>query len=97
MGVPAQAEQHVLLGEIEAWLNRLVSGRDAENHKTIFWLYYRQGMSASSISQIKAFGLTTKGVESVIYRLTHLLETNLALPRDIGTAGFARSKGTGEA
>ena len=77
LGVPPKIENHVLLNEMEGWLNRLVSGRDAESQKAIFWLYYRQGLSAASIAEVSAFGLTTKGVESVIYRLTKLLREKL--------------------
>jgi RNA polymerase sigma-70 factor (ECF subfamily) len=71
-------EQHVLLGEIESCLEKLLTGDEAGKHKTIFWLYYRQGLSASAIAQVPAFGLSTKGVESVIHRVTRALREKLA-------------------
>ncbi len=46
-----------------------VSVRD----RNLFWLYYRQGLTAQAISQIPSIGLSAKGVESAIARLTRLL------------------------
>ena len=48
--------------------------------RTIFWLYYRQGLSARAIASIPSVGLSTKGVESTILRLTRLVRENLAEP-----------------
>ena len=90
-------DQQVLLREIETWLSKRVSGPDSEKFKTIFWLYYRQGMSANSIAQIKAFGLSTKGVESVIYRLTRMLRDDLGDKQANPAIPLAESKGTGTA
>jgi RNA polymerase sigma-70 factor (ECF subfamily) len=61
------AEQATMVREVNECIERLAeSGRD----KTIFWLYYQQGLTASDISSLPNIGLTTKGVESCIYRLT---------------------------
>ena len=87
----------LVLREIETWLSKRVSGPDSEKFKTIFWLYYRQGMSANSIAQIKAFGLSTKGVESVIYRLTRMLRDDLGDKQANPAIPLAESKGTGTA
>jgi RNA polymerase sigma-70 factor (ECF subfamily) len=46
-----------------------VSVRD----RNLFWLYYRQGLTAEAISRIPAIGLSAKGVESALQRLTRLL------------------------
>ncbi len=46
-----------------------VSARDRQ----IFWLYYRQGLSAQAIAKIPAFALTPKGVESALRRMAQLL------------------------
>lgn len=50
----------------------------SDRERTIFWLYYRQGLSAREISEVPAFALTAKGVESVIHRLTDSLRRKLA-------------------
>ena len=84
IAVSPDIEHNVLLTEIETWLDKLISGKDAEKHKTIYWLYFRQGMTAASIAQIPAFGLTTKGVESVIARLTRTLRDKLRPPNAEG-------------
>jgi RNA polymerase sigma-70 factor (ECF subfamily) len=44
----------------------------------IFLLYYRQGLTASEIAALPALGLTTKGVESIIARLTHMIRSHIA-------------------
>ena len=43
----------------------------------IFWLYYRYGLSCNAISRISHIGLTVKGVESTLLRLTRLLKKQL--------------------
>ncbi len=68
-------ERHVLFAEIEQLLKEKagVSTRDLE----IFLLYYREGLSAKKISQLPAFNLTVKGVESLLVRLTKLVRAEL--------------------
>jgi DNA-directed RNA polymerase specialized sigma24 family protein len=75
---PAHIEREILLREIDDILSGISSptaGRDRE----MFWLHHRQGFTASAIAAIPFFKLTTKGVESILYRLTcyvraHMLE-----------------------
>lgn len=50
-----------------------VSVRD----RNLFWLYYRQGLTAEAISRIPAIGLSAKGVESALQRLTRLLRDTI--------------------
>jgi len=69
-GAAASIEQKVLLGEIEGILQRAASGQSAQRDRTIFWLYYRQGFTASSIAALPGIELNVKGVESTILRLT---------------------------
>jgi RNA polymerase sigma-70 factor, ECF subfamily len=67
----AQAmERKVLLREIESSLDSCTEGSTRERDQTLFWLYYEQGMTASAIAALPAVGLTVKGVESAILRLT---------------------------
>ena len=51
----------------------IVSIRD----RNVFWLYYRQGMTAEAISKIPAIELSAKGVESLLQRLTRLLRVTI--------------------
>jgi RNA polymerase sigma-70 factor (ECF subfamily) len=68
---PATIEQTILLKEID----ELLVSTETERDRTIFWLYYRQGYTARDIAAIPQLGLTQKGVESCIYRLTQLLRS----------------------
>ena len=61
-----------LIAQLDGLLRRYpdaVSSRD----RHLFWLYYRQGLTAEAISRIPAIGLTAKGVESALGRLARLL------------------------
>jgi len=65
-----ESEWRLLLGDIDDLLKKPpISERDRQ----IFWLYYRQGMSAKEIAALSSLNLTIKGVESVIVRLNHLV------------------------
>jgi RNA polymerase sigma-70 factor (ECF subfamily) len=59
----------VFLNEIDEYLRRCLRGPDQERDRTIFWLYFRQGMSTKEIASLPTIGLGTKGVGSVIERL----------------------------
>jgi RNA polymerase sigma-70 factor (ECF subfamily) len=61
----------VVLQEIDQHLSRCLTGPDAERDRTIFWLYFRQGMSTKEIASLPGLGLGAKGVGSVIERLKH--------------------------
>ena len=62
-------EQAALLNELERRLATSESERDC----AIFWLHYRQGYTARDIAALPAMGLSQKGVESCLYRLTQSL------------------------
>jgi RNA polymerase sigma-70 factor, ECF subfamily len=64
-------ETTVLMGQIDRLL-----GADSDG-RTIFWLYYRQGFTAKEIAGISTFGLSAKGVESLIRRLTLVVREKL--------------------
>ena len=70
-------EREILLREIDAHLNASLSGGTADRDRTIFWLYYRQGFTTKAIALLPAIGLTIKGVESTIFRLTKLVRRRL--------------------
>jgi len=56
--------------------------------RQVFWLYYRVGLTARAIAAIPAVGLTTKGVESTLFRVTRLIRERLhAKNRPAGTKG----------
>ena len=61
----------IFLQEIDKHLNSCLFGPDRDRDRTIFWLYFRQGMSTKEIAALPGMGLGTKGVGSVIERLKH--------------------------
>jgi RNA polymerase sigma-70 factor, ECF subfamily len=66
-------EHEVLIRELDRALRVVASGPTKRRDIVIFWLYYRQGFTASGIAAIPWIGLTAKGVESTILRLTRLV------------------------
>jgi DNA-directed RNA polymerase specialized sigma24 family protein len=61
----------VLWNEIDEHLKHCLTEPDQERDRTIFWLYFRQGMSTKEIASLPTVGLTAKGVGAVIERLKH--------------------------
>jgi RNA polymerase sigma-70 factor (ECF subfamily) len=72
-GTQEAMEREVLLKEINQYLEKCSEGPDRERDRLIFWLYYRQGMTAKDIAALPTVGLSSKGVESAIFRLTRLV------------------------
>jgi RNA polymerase sigma-70 factor, ECF subfamily len=70
-------EREVLLKQIQKCLEACSHGPDHERDCTIFWFYYRQGMSAKDIAALPTIGLSAKGVESAIFRLTRMVREQL--------------------
>jgi len=64
LGAEQGVETGILLREVNAVLPF------DRRERAIFWLYYRQGFTAREIAAMAGVGLTVKGVESLIYRLT---------------------------
>jgi RNA polymerase sigma-70 factor, ECF subfamily len=70
-------ERQILLKQIDECLGACLVGPDQERDRLIFWLYYRQGLSAKAIAALPTVGLTAKGVESAILRLTRLVRQQI--------------------
>lgn len=66
-------EREILLRQIDSCLQSYSEGPSQERDRTVFWLYYRHGMTAKEIAALPATGLTVKSVESVILRLKSLI------------------------
>jgi RNA polymerase sigma factor (sigma-70 family) len=82
-------ERDLLIRRIDVCLKDILTGPNSERDRNIFWLYYRVGLAASAIGALPAIGLTTKGVESTIARLTRQVREQLCgsieeLPRGSG-------------
>ena len=71
-------EQRILMNEIDACLKSVEAGTTGERDRMIFWLYYRVGLTAKAIARLPSIGLSTKGVESTLLRLTRLVRKRIA-------------------
>jgi RNA polymerase sigma-70 factor (ECF subfamily) len=65
----AQMRQSALLAQLDGKL-RSTPEVIGERDRAFFWLYYRQGFTAEEIAGLAASGLTAKGVESALRRVT---------------------------
>lgn len=82
-------ERDLLIRQIDACLRLIAAGPNSERDRKIFWLYYRVGLAARAIAALPAIGLTTKGVESTIARLTRQVRERLT-----GTVKEPQSQGS---
>jgi RNA polymerase sigma-70 factor, ECF subfamily len=71
-------DRKVLLEQIDQHISQIVAPEELPRKRLISWLYYRCGLSANDIASLPNVGLTTKGVQSVILRLTRSLQARLA-------------------
>jgi DNA-directed RNA polymerase specialized sigma24 family protein len=63
-------EDEILLNQVEAAVRSASSGKEVDRDLLVFQLYYRLGLTAAAIAAIPSLGLTVKGVESFLNRLT---------------------------
>lgn len=70
-------ERGLLLQQIDRFMRQSL-GRVSQRDYEVFWLYYRQGLTASAIASIPAVGLSVKGVESTIGRLRNQLRRRMS-------------------
>ncbi len=80
LGSPKSIERAVLIQEIAHHLALSVTGPDQERNIRIFWLHYHAGLSARAIADLPGTSLTTKGVESILLRITKDLRQRMAEP-----------------
>src|SRR6185369_16016508 len=62
-----------LKDKVQVLLERFSSSGTYERDVAIFWFFYEQGYTAKEISFLPEIGLTVKGVEAVLLRLTRYL------------------------
>ena len=71
-------ERRLLLTEVDECLRTATPSETLERDRTIFWLYYRQGLTAKQIAELPTIGLSAKGVESTLHRLTQLVRARMS-------------------
>jgi len=70
-------EMPSLFAQLDGLL-RLYPNNVSARERKMFWLHYSQGMSGEAISRIPGIGLSGKGVETALVRLTRLLRHTVA-------------------
>lgn len=70
-------ERNLLLKQIDQLLENSGKNGTSERDRTVFWLYYQQGLTAGAIASLPGIALTVKGVESALHRMTALIRTHL--------------------
>lgn len=83
---PAEIEKTLLMEQIDHILTNHVRGPTAKRDRSVFWLYYRQGLTSKAIAAIPGVELSTKGVETLIFRLTKAVRTEIATGRKSSAA-----------
>jgi RNA polymerase sigma-70 factor, ECF subfamily len=77
---PSAVEQSILIEQIDRCLVRGVPAQELARSRRIFWLYYRTGLTAKAIAALPNIGLSTKGIESTIFRLNRMVRRYFAAP-----------------
>ena len=70
-------DRRLRLRQITDVLSQVAAGPDHQRNRMIFFLHYRQGMTASEIAALPSVGLTAKGVESILFRLTRMIRSHI--------------------
>jgi RNA polymerase sigma-70 factor (ECF subfamily) len=78
-------ERRILISEIDAYLKSRASEPCFLRDYAVFWLYYREGLTAKAIADMPSIGLSVKGVESMLLRMTRLVRQQLNMTAPIGT------------
>jgi RNA polymerase sigma-70 factor (ECF subfamily) len=93
LGDERSIERQILIKQIDACLDTASNLADRERDRSIFWMYYIQGLSAKAISALPTVGLTAKGVESAILRLTKHVRGQIVHARIPDSGSDFRTKG----
>jgi RNA polymerase sigma-70 factor, ECF subfamily len=87
-------EHEVLFKQIDECVESCLEGPDRDRDRTIFWLYFQQGMTAKDIAALPTIGLSAKGVESVIVRTVRLVRERMVDMRiEVGPKATDGEKG----
>ncbi|HVR27084.1 MAG TPA: sigma-70 family RNA polymerase sigma factor [Candidatus Polarisedimenticolia bacterium] len=74
-------EREILINDVRRHLEICTAGPEQVRNCKIFWLYYRAGLTASTIATLPEVDLTTKGVESLISRITRDLRKRMTVSK----------------
>jgi RNA polymerase sigma factor (sigma-70 family) len=77
-------ERQLTLAKVDEVLVTHTQTENGARDRTIFRLYYRHGMTALEIAELPGVGLSAKGVEGVLHRITKTIRQTLAQAQGIG-------------
>jgi len=77
-------ERAFTLAEIDELLIRNTQTDTGTRDRAIFRMYYRQGMTAQAIADTPGAGLTAKGVEGVLHRVTTAIRRSITRAQGSG-------------
>ena len=70
-------EDGIALRQIDGILRKLYTDEILIRNRAIFWLHYRDGMTAQAIASTPWISLKTKGVETALRRMTQLIQGHI--------------------
>lgn len=79
-GFVEKTQRRILVAQLKQCLKRLAAESDFTRNYAIFLLYFEQGLTAKAIAGLPYISLSTKGVESVLGRLTHMIKEAIDKP-----------------
>jgi RNA polymerase sigma-70 factor (ECF subfamily) len=75
------ADRELLIRDIDRILCQSLSPDTRDRDRLVFWLHYRTGLTAQAIAARRPIGLSVKGVESLLRRLTALVRSHVSAPQ----------------
>lgn len=76
----SKARNKVLVSQLRKYLIQASADPQFNRNYAIFWLYFEEGLTAKAIARLPEIGLSTKGVESALVRLTRLVREAVNKP-----------------
>jgi RNA polymerase sigma-70 factor (ECF subfamily) len=70
-------DMRLLLQKVDQVVSESLSGPNAARDRAVFWLYFREGLSARQIAAIPGIGLSESDVEVLLRRLIRILRKKL--------------------
>jgi len=70
-------DDEIALRQIDDLVRKLYTGKILVRNRVIFWLHHRDGMTAQEIASIPWIDLNTKGVETALRRMTHMIQSHI--------------------
>jgi RNA polymerase sigma-70 factor, ECF subfamily len=74
-------EREILMQSIDRCLKTYENSSGYSRDRAIFWLYYKEGLTAKAISELPSIRLSVKGVESTLWRLVRFTRAEFSTPK----------------